>query len=125
MRISNNLFLARANLKGSKRKNTVMVMMILSVVAVTLLVGFLSIVNTTCDEYKNKMFELFTSSKELFNHLIALCDNKNWSYDCVWDIIGDDIIDIIPYGNSKVIVEDPNGFEYLGKYYNLEGVNIC
>ncbi|CDC79511.1 aBC-type antimicrobial peptide transport system permease component [Clostridium sp. CAG:964] len=54
MRISNNLFLARANLKGSKRKNTVMVMMILSVVAVTLLVGFLSIVNTTCDEYKNK-----------------------------------------------------------------------
>ena len=53
MRISNNLFLARANLKGSKRKNTVMVMMILSVVAVTLLVGFLSIVNTTCDEYKN------------------------------------------------------------------------
>ena len=77
------------------------------------------------DEYKNKMFELFTSSKELFNHLIALCDKKNWSYDCVWDIIGDDIIDIIPYGNSKVIVEDPNGFEYLGKYYNLEGVNIC
>ena len=54
MRISNNLFLAKANLKGSKRKNTVMVMMILSVVAVTLLVGFLSIVNTTCDEYKNK-----------------------------------------------------------------------
>ncbi len=41
MRISNNLFLARANLKGSKKKNTVMVMMILSVISITLLVGFL------------------------------------------------------------------------------------
>ena len=43
MRISNNLFLAKANLKGSKKKNTVMVMMILSVISITLLVGFLTV----------------------------------------------------------------------------------
>ena len=53
MRISNNLFLAKANLKGSKKKNTVMVMMILSVISVTLLVGFLNIVNAVCDQSKN------------------------------------------------------------------------
>ena len=49
MRISNNLFLAKANLKGSKKKNTVMVMMILSVISVTLLVGFLGVANNICE----------------------------------------------------------------------------
>ena len=53
MRISNNLFLARANLKGSKKKNTVMVMMILSVISVTLLVGFLGVANTVLEQNKN------------------------------------------------------------------------
>ena len=53
MRISNNLFLARANLKGSKKKNTVQAMMILSVISITLLVGFLNIVNAVCDQSKN------------------------------------------------------------------------
>ncbi len=53
MRINNNLFLARANLKGSKKKNTVMVMMILSVISVTLLMGFLSVANTVLEQNKN------------------------------------------------------------------------
>ena len=56
MRINNNLFLARANLKGSKRKNTVMVMMILSVISITLLVGFLGVVNTVLEQNKNAKF---------------------------------------------------------------------
>lgn len=75
------------------------------------------------DEYKEKIQNLFTSSYELFNHLVYLCDKYNWSYDCVWDIVGDDIINIIPYGDSKVVVEKEGGFEYLGHYYVLEGVN--
>ena len=53
MRINNNLFLARANLKGSKKKNTVMVMMILSVISITLLVGFLGVANTVLEQNKN------------------------------------------------------------------------
>ena len=53
MKISNNLFLAKANLKGSKKKNTVMIMMILSVISVILLVGFLGIVNAVCEDNKN------------------------------------------------------------------------
>ena len=53
MRISNNLFLARANLKGSKKKNTVMVMMILSVISITLLVGFLGVANNICEGKSN------------------------------------------------------------------------
>lgn len=77
------------------------------------------------DEYKNSMLELFTSYKELFNHLVVMCEKNNWSYDCLWDIIGDDIIDIIPYGDTQVIVEDDSGFEYLGKTYKLEEVKRC
>ena len=77
------------------------------------------------DEYKDKMLELFTSSQELFNHLIVMCENHNWSYDCIWDIIGDDIVDIIPYGKTKVVIEDENGFEYLGHHYSLEEVRRC
>ena len=53
MRINNNLFLAKANLKGSKKKNTVMVMMILSVISVTLLLGFLGVANTVLEQNKN------------------------------------------------------------------------
>ena len=74
------------------------------------------------DEYKLEMQDLFTSTKELFNYLVVMCDRNNWSYDCVWDIIGDDIIDMIPYGKSKVVVEKDDGFEYLGHYYGLEEV---
>lgn len=72
------------------------------------------------DECKNKILELFTSSEELFNHLVFMCNKNNWSYDCIWDIVGDDIIDIIPYGESQIVIEDENGFEYLGKKYRLE-----
>ena len=77
------------------------------------------------DEYKNEMVELFTSSKELFNYLIVMCDRNNWSYDCIWDIVGEDIIDIIPYGDTKVVVEKEDGFEYLGHFYGLEEVKRC
>ena len=71
------------------------------------------------------MLELFTSSQELFNHLVVVCERNNWSYDCIWDIVGEDIIDIIPYGSTKVIVEDKNGFEYLGNRYKVEEVSRC
>lgn len=45
MKITKLLFISRANLKGAKRKKTVLVMMIISVIAITVLAGFLNIVN--------------------------------------------------------------------------------
>ncbi len=53
MRIKNNLFLAKANLKGSAKKNTVQAMMILSVISITLLVGFLGVANNICEGKTN------------------------------------------------------------------------
>lgn len=77
------------------------------------------------DEYKGNMLELFTSYKELLNHLVVMCERNNWSCDCIWDIIGDDIIDLIPEGDTQVIVESDDGFEYLGRTYKLEEVKGC
>lgn len=53
MKISTNIFLAKANLNGSKKKNTVLFMMILSVIAIVVLVGFLNIINTKMNFYKD------------------------------------------------------------------------
>lgn len=77
------------------------------------------------DEHKDIMYSLFSSSKELFNYLIVMCERNNYSYDCIWDIVGEDIIDIIPYGDSKIVVQDNNGFDYLGNKYGLESVKRC
>ena len=74
------------------------------------------------DECRGKILDIFNSTKELFNYLIIMCGRHGWSYDCIWDIIGDDIIDIIPYDDSRVLIEDENGFEYLGHRYKLEEV---
>lgn len=74
------------------------------------------------DDYKIKISELFTSSYELFNHLIVMCERNNISYDYIWDIMDESIVDIIPYGSTKIVVDDETGFEYLGKHYSLNEV---
>ena len=83
-----------------------------------------NILYSTNDDYKNKIFEICSCTKELFNYLIVICNKFNWSYNIIWDILGEDIIDIIPYECSKVAVEDKDGFEYLGRFYRLEDINI-
>ena len=45
MKLKNCLTLSKFNLKGSKKKNSVLVMMVLTVVAITVLAGFLNVVN--------------------------------------------------------------------------------
>ena len=45
--------------------------------------------------------------------------------DVLKQLTDDDIIDIIPYGNTQVVVEDTDGFEYLGRNYKLEEVKRC
>ncbi len=78
------------------------------------------------DECRERLYEVFSSSKELFNHLVAMCQKYNIGFDFVWDMLGDDIIDIIPQNNSLVAVEDGDGLEYLGRTYNIkEVVNVA
>ncbi|MGN0456434.1 MAG: ABC transporter permease [Acutalibacteraceae bacterium] len=55
MKIHNSLFLSKANLNGSKKKNTIFIMMILSVIAVTVLSGFLNIVNDILQQNKDSL----------------------------------------------------------------------
>ena len=48
------------------------------------------------DKYREEVKNLFSNTKELFNHLMLMCQRKNMNYDIVWDIMGDDIVDVIP-----------------------------
>lgn len=74
------------------------------------------------DEYREKMYDIFSSSKELFNYLIEICKRNNYKEDFIWDILKDDVLDIIPNENSLIIVDDENGIDYLGRTYNLQEV---
>lgn len=75
------------------------------------------------DKYREKIKNLFSNTRELFNHLMMMCQRKNINHDIVWDIIGDDIIDIIPVCNPTVLIEDDYGVEYLGHKYQLQEVD--
>lgn len=75
------------------------------------------------DKYREKIKNLFSNTKELFNHLMMMCQRKNINHDIVWDIMGDDIIDIIPVCNPTVLIEDDYGVEYLGHKYQLQEVD--
>lgn len=75
------------------------------------------------DKYRGKIKNLFSNTRELFNHLMMMCQRKNINHDIVWDIMGDDIIDIIPVCNPTVLIEDDNGVEYLGHKYQLQEVD--
>lgn len=75
------------------------------------------------DEYREKMYDIFSSSKELFNYLIEICKRNNYKENFIWDILKEDILDIIPDENSLIIVDDENGIDYLGRTYNLKEVS--
>ncbi len=75
------------------------------------------------DKYREKIKNLFSNTRELFNHLMMMCQRKNINHDIVWDIMGDDIIDIIPVCNPTVLIEDDYGVEYLGHRYQLQEVD--
>ena len=74
------------------------------------------------DKYREEVKNLFSNTKELFNHLMLMCQRKNMNYDIVWDIMGDDIVDIIPIQCPTILIEDENGIEYLGHKYGLQEV---
>ena len=51
-----------------------------------------------------------------------MCQKKNMDYDIVWDIMGDDIVDVIPISCPTILIEDDNGIEYLGHRLGLREV---
>ena len=74
------------------------------------------------DKYREEIKNIFSNTKELFNHLMLMCQRKNMNYDIVWDIMGDDIVDIIPVQCPTLLIESENGMEYLGHKYGLQEV---
>ncbi len=74
------------------------------------------------DKYRADIQKIFSNTKEMFNHLMFMCDKKNMSYDIVWDIMGDDIVDVIHSSGATILCESEDGVEYLGHNYSLQEV---
>lgn len=76
------------------------------------------------DKYRDEVQNIFSNSNELFNHLMMMCQIKHISHDIIWDIMGDDIVDIIPIQNPIMLIDDEtNGLEYLGHKFSIQEVN--
>ena len=44
----------------------------------------------------------------------------NWNF--AWDLLGDNVIDVIEYGQTFAPVRSDSGTEYLGSMYELKDV---
>lgn len=69
-------------------------------------------------EYRGKLDELVTNTYDLFNVLIDF-GNKTSGFDeaFIWDMLGEDILSVLPEGRHIAVIEDKSGAEYLGKKY--------
>jgi len=78
-----------------------------------------------CKDFGLKCIKQVSSNTiELFEYLIALSDvvessGKEFDYSFIWDMLDEDIINIIPKKNSIICVQDEMGQEYLGRNYKL------
>lgn len=73
------------------------------------------------DIIRERMNNLVSSSHDLYNYLVAMCERYNIKdMGVIWEIMKDDIVDVIPYGEKITIVEDNDGEEYLGKKYVMQ-----
>jgi len=76
-------------------------------------------------EYRKKCQDISTNSMELFQYMIRLPEAvDNFDYTFIWDILGDDILDVIPKENSIIYKESETGRDYLGKKYEVMEVRI-
>lgn len=76
------------------------------------------------EEIKDDLFNLGINTKEALAYIYNLSRkyNKfNWAF--AWDILGDDILDVIPQKQTLVPVESKNGAEYLGKHFLLKEIS--
>ncbi|MEE1126280.1 MAG: ABC transporter permease [Acutalibacteraceae bacterium] len=102
MKISSNLLIAKANLNGSKKKNTIQFMMILSVVSIIVLVGFLNIVNTKINFYKDKdiLKQIYIMPTSSISSLRGVTKNNINEILCIEHIVS---CKKQPYANYQLI----------------------
>lgn len=77
------------------------------------------------DEFQQICRDNISSNcSELFNYMLRVADNfqsenKQFDYSFIWDILDEDILNVIPKENSIMCVESEDGKEYLGRKYKL------
>lgn len=73
--------------------------------------------------YQRELYKMFSNTRDLFDVLCMMCEKYNMNYEIIWEVMQEDIVEIIPEYNPMVVVENENGIEYLGKNLSLEAVN--
>lgn len=74
------------------------------------------------DIIREKIRCLFNNEQEMFNHIMFMSSSYNMALDNVWEIMGDYMIECIPWGDTYIIIRDEEGQEYLGQNLALKGV---
>lgn len=75
------------------------------------------------DEIREKVYALQLAPKEIMFYVGQLSKGYskfNWSF--AWDLLGDNVVDVIEYGQTFAPVRSDNGTEYLGSMYELKDV---
>ena len=75
------------------------------------------------DEIREKVYALQLAPKEVMFYVGQLSKGYskfNWNF--AWDLLGDNVVDIIDYGQTYAPVRSDNGTEYLGSMYELKDV---
>jgi len=87
-----------------------------------------SMTSALVQEYQNKCYtHISSNTTELFEYMIALSESetiKNFDFTFIWDILGNDILKIIPQKNSIIYKESRTGMSYLGKKYEVMEVEL-
>lgn len=78
-------------------------------------------------EFRSKCYEVSTCTQELFEYMIALYlkyQKLEQPFECsfIWDILDEDILNVISCDSPLMCLADENGNEYLGRKYSLAEV---
>lgn len=77
------------------------------------------------DYIRDKLLEYEINNEDFLNYSWKISynySNYNWSF--VWDVLGDDVLDIIDEGETAIPIRDENGSEYLGSKYSLKIISL-
>lgn len=127
MKLSHAIFISKANLKGSKKEKTILVFMILSIIAVSVLIGYTQLINNIMSQFENRLI-----LKQIFIQPLTVYPDTTIS-----GVTKDNVADILsmehvvsgtpqPYDNYNYItfakITDDNGCDISnsGEEYNLE-----
>lgn len=75
------------------------------------------------DSVRNNILELYDTTKDMFNHIMFMASAYNVKTETVWELMGDDIIDCIPWGSSYIVTRDESGCDYLGCKLSIKEVD--